>query len=86
MAMSPLGKALRALGTMREYENGPRGVTGFVWRWWNPLVWIIVPLAVIVCILLEGIPETFRYPHQMGFTVDPYYKKNGLPVRWLSKF
>lgn len=84
MALSPLGKALRALGTMREYENGSHGVTGFVWRWYNPLVWVIVPLMLIISILVSGIPETFRYPHHMGFCVDPYYKRHNLPVRWIK--
>lgn len=84
MAMSKLGKVLRALGTMREYKNGSSH--GFVWRWFNPLVWVIVPVAYLLAILFQGIPETFRYPHEMGMCVDPYFKKNGKPVIWLSRF
>ena len=80
--MSTIAKTVRLLGMMREYENG--NTTSFVWRFWHPLVWVVLPVVYLISILCYGVVEAFRYPHEMGMCVHPYFKKNGIPVKWLK--
>lgn len=76
---SPVGRFLIRFAIVRTYNNH----AGLVWNYWNPLAWVIIPIAVIASILLLGIPETFRKPSDLGFGIDPFYINNpDYPLKW----
>lgn len=66
---------------IRVYRDGDG--FGFVWRWWNPLAWIAAPLAFIVGVLVQGVPETLRYKHNLGFGMNPWFVENPERLEWI---
>lgn len=81
MSLSPLGKALKAARVIRIYKDGD--ARGFVWRWWNPLSWIIAPLSFAFVCAMQGIPETIRYKHDVGFGMKPWFIEHPNRLEWL---
>ena len=81
MGRTIFGNVFHALAMTREYKDGD--TFGFVWRWWNPLVYLVIPPIILFCILFAGIPETFRRPHELGFGVNPYFARNNIPLEWV---
>lgn len=79
--MTPFGRILKALGVIRLYRNGDGH--GFVWRWWNPITWVAAPLIVLVVVLLQGVPQTLRHPHEVGFGTHPYFIDHPDKLEWL---
>jgi len=77
--MKPVGKFLYYTGTIRLYRNGDG--MGFIWRWWNPLSWILAPILIILSVFIIGSRDTFASIEDIGLRVDPYVKKHG--VEWL---
>lgn len=79
--ITKFGQALRLSGAARFYHNGD-GV-GFVWRWWHPLAWVMAPLAFVVSVLVDGVPETLRYRYEVGFGINPWFKAHPDELEWL---
>ena len=79
--MSVIGKILYYSGSVRIYANG--GGAGFLWRWWYPLSWVLCPIAYLMSFLIIGIPETIRYPHDMGIVMAPFFIEHPDKLRWL---
>jgi hypothetical protein len=78
--LAPVGKVMYYTGAAKFYHNGDG--SGFVWRYYNPVSWVFIILTIIASILLEGIPETFFRPFDLGFGMDPYFKKNPDQLKW----
>lgn len=78
--MKPLAKIIIWLRIARFYKNG----NGFVWNWFNPLSWIIAPIFFLTNVLLEGIIDTWKYRYEIGFGMDPYFKKHPDKLMWLK--
>mgnify|MGYP003452997130 CR=1 FL=1 len=81
-SLRPVGRILAKLYIARLYANGNDSV-GFVWRLWNPLAWVLIPLAIITSILIVGIPETFSDKSNLGLCVDPWFEKNPEQLKWI---
>ena len=80
-SLRPIGRIIVKLYAAKLYANGDSA--GFVWRWWNPLAWILAPLAVIASILVAGIPETISERHDIGFGVSPWFKQHPERLQWI---
>ena len=72
--LSPIGKILYYTKTARFYHDGDG--CGFLWRWCNPLTYIFLPVLVLISVLMYGILDTRM--HELGLTINPYFKKNGI--------
>ena len=79
--MNPFGKLLMMLYIVRVYRNGDG--FSFVWRFWNPLSWVLAPIAFLGCAYSEGVPYTLEYKHEIGFGIDPYFIKHPEQLEWL---
>lgn len=75
------GKVLYSLKSVRFYQNGD-GV-GFVWIYWNPISWIMIPVFLIIHVLMVGIPDTKQNIHECGITLNPYFKKHPEKLVWV---
>lgn len=62
--LKPLGLLIRRTGAAKFFHNGDG--TGFLWRWWHPLAWVMVPLLIVLQVLIEGIPEMWRSRSDLG--------------------
>lgn len=80
--MKPLMKFFYYTGCIKLYKNGD--VIGFVWRWWHPLCIAVVPVLFLCSIILVGVMETFKYKHDLGVGVDPFFKRNPEKLEWLG--
>jgi hypothetical protein len=80
MGLSLFGKAIAATGAMRLYENG--SATGFVWRWWHPLSWVVGPLLFILQGFVTGFPDAWRYRHDLGFRMNPWFVEHPERLKW----
>lgn len=77
--LTTFAKIVIALRIIRTYNNH----AGWVWQYWNPLAWVMIPLTIVASILFSGIPETFRKPSDLGFGIDPFYINNPkYPLEW----
>ena len=81
--MKPLAKFVLWSRICRFYKNGSG--FGFVWNWINPLSWIIAPIIFLTHTILYGILETWKYRHNVGLGIDPYFKKHPEKLVWLKK-
>lgn len=81
MALNRLGRAINATGAMKRYRDGD--TEGFVWRWWHPLSWISAPLLFIFYGFVSGFPEAWRYRHDVGLRMKPWFKDNPDRLDWL---
>jgi len=80
--MSKFGQVLKRLWLIRVYRDGDGH--GFVWRWWNPLVWVVAPMAIGFVILMHGIPETFRRKHEVGIGMKPWFLQHPERLEWMQ--
>lgn len=76
-----IGKVLAYIGCAKLYKNGDS--VDFIWRWWNPLSYPALSIFVVINVLVEGAPCTFSTPHDLGLTVNPYYKHNPEKLEWI---
>lgn len=81
--MNTLGKILFYLCVIRVYKNGDG--FGFVWRWWNPASWILMPLVFIGSAYFEGVPFTLEYKYNIGIGLDPYFVKHPEQLEWINE-
>lgn len=79
--MNKLGLLLYSMMVIRVYKDGDD--FGFVWRWWNPLSWILAPLAFIGMVSYYGVPYTLNNTHEVGFKICPYFVENPQQLEWL---
>lgn len=80
-SLKPVGRFLAKTGSAKIYANGDS--VGFVWRWWHPLSWVFAPTAIIISILMQGIPETLVDRHHLGFGLSPWLKANPDQLHWI---
>lgn len=78
--LTPIGKIMRITGVARFYRDG--NGARFIWRWWHPLSWILAPLFVVVSVVLDGIFDTWRYRHDIGIGMKPWFKERPAELRW----
>lgn len=79
--MNKLGRTLKWIRVIRVYKDGDG--FGFVWRWWNPLTWLLAPGFVWFAVLMQGIPETLRAPHDIGFGIKPWFIEHPERFEWV---
>lgn len=79
--LTALGRLIRMLGAARFYRDGSGA--GFVWRWWHPLAWVIAPLSFVASVAVAGFPDTWRYRHEIGIGMKPWFKERPEDLRWL---
>lgn len=79
--LSFLGKIFFYTKAAKFYKNGD--ALSFVWCWWNPLSWVFAVIFFLLSVLLDGISDTWRYRHELGFCVDPFFVKSGKKIEWL---
>jgi len=79
--LTSLGRFLYRGKIIRVYRDGDGH--GFMWRWWNPLVWIAAPLAFAFVCLMQGIPEAIKYKHVAGFGMKPWFIDHPERLEWL---
>jgi hypothetical protein len=77
-SLSLFGKVLIQLKIVRAYHNGD--TVGFVWRFWNPLSWMCIPVYILVYILIDGISKLTL--SECLFTVEPFFKTH--PFEWVD--
>lgn len=80
--MKLLGKVIVWLHVCKFYKNGS-GV-GFVWNWFNPLSWIIAPIIFLTNVFLFGILETWKYRHEVGIGINPFFEKHPEKLVWMK--
>ena len=76
------GKFFYYTKAARFYYDGDG--LGFIWNWWNPISWICLPVFFIVHILFTGIPETFKYKHDLGIGMNPHFKQYPEHLEWMK--
>lgn len=81
MSLSPFGRALKASRAIRVYKDGD--AHGFVWRWWNPVAWIVAPPLILFAIGMQGAPETFRNLHYIGIGMKPWFIQHPDRLEWV---
>ncbi len=79
--LRPLGKIAAKTYVIKVYKNGSS--VGFVWRWWNPLSWVLFPLLCIFSVLYVGIPGTIEDKAALGLGVDDYFKIFPEQLKWI---
>jgi hypothetical protein len=80
--MKLFGKVIVWLHVCKFYKNGS-GV-GFVWNWLNPLSWIIALIIFLTNVFLFGMLETWKYRHEVGIGIDPFFEKHPEKLVWLK--
>jgi hypothetical protein len=73
MGLNRIGRAIKATGAMKCWKDGD-GVA-FIWRWWHPLSWVLIPLMLIASVLFSGIPETWNYREDLGLRLSDYWRE-----------
>lgn len=81
LGLTPAGHLIRMLGAARFYRNGSGA--GFVWRWWHPMTWVFAPSSFIASVIISGFPETWRYRHEIGIGMNPWFKERPDELKWL---
>ena len=76
------GKFIYFLGAAKFYYNGD--TLGYVWRWWHPLSWLLLPVFFVISVLIVGFPETVKYKHDLGIDIAPFFKQNPEQLEWLK--
>lgn len=72
----------KAIKVAKVYRDGDG--YGFVWRWWNPLSWIIAPIVFVVACGFDGIPQAWQGRSYLGFGMSQYFIKNPDKLEWLK--
>lgn len=78
--LAPIGRLIRSTGAARFYHDGDGA--GFVWRWWHPLTWVLAPLGLVAMCAITGVPEAWRYRHDIGLGMKPWFKDNPDRLEW----
>lgn len=58
----------------------------FIFNWWHPLAWVMIPVTFILSILIEGLPRTLEDMHHLGFKMNPWFAKNGKEIEWINRY
>lgn len=82
LGLTPVGRVIFMSRAARFYRNGDSA--GFLWRWWHPIAWIVAPLGFVASVIVTGIPDTWRYKHELGFGMNPWFKQRPDELRWLT--
>jgi len=78
-SLSPVGRFLVAVKAIRLYTDG--NGTSFIWRWYHPLTWVLVPIALILGSFLLGAIEITGDLSGWGLRKSDYFR--GKEVEWL---
>lgn len=66
---------------LRPFRDG--STISAVWIWWHPVAWVLAPLSAVLAILMNGVPDFWRYRHENGFGLSPYWKARRNEIKWL---
>lgn len=83
-----LGRVMYATKVISLYKDGD--VYGFVWKWINPLTWVIAPIVIVMSILLRFVTSGLSgfdrktFLSDIGFSVSPYFKQNPEKLEWMK--
>jgi hypothetical protein len=77
--LSAFGKVAVYTGMIKRYKNG--SAQDFIWRWYNPLVWVLVPIIIVGGCLILGAIQILEDLHGWGLCMHPYFKDK--EVEWL---
>lgn len=55
------------------YKSG-KEIGGVVWKWKNPLSWVVAPLVFLVAAWFNGYTEAVKNKHNLGFGLPPYWE------------
>lgn len=72
--MKPLPKFLKIVKSINVWEDGD--AISFIWNWWHPLAWILVPVFFILSVILYGLLETIENSDDIGLGLSEYWKEN----------
>ena len=81
--LTPLGRVIRLLGAARFYHNGD--AIFLVWRWWHPVAWFLAALFFTLSAIIEGVPRTCRQREDIGFRVNPYFRRHPEELDWIGR-
>lgn len=76
------GKIIYHSGAARFYYDGDG--LGFVWNWWHPLTWFMAPILLMIHVVLEGVIEAWKYKHDLGIGMKPWFKENPERLEWMK--
>jgi hypothetical protein len=73
--------------TIRLYKDGDG--FGYLWRWWNPITWILAPCVIVIefayRFLTEGVSGFDKeILSDVGITIRPFFKKNPEKLKWFK--
>jgi len=77
-----LFRTLWRLRMFKAYYDGD--AIGFIVRWWNPLAWIWLMIAVPISILMVGISEWEDIKCGTGISIKPWFKEHSDRLEWIS--
>lgn len=80
--MRPLAKFLYYTRAAKFYYDGD--TLGFVWRFWNPISWVLLPLIVILYAVIVGVPQAYKDKNGMGIGINNYFKKHPDRLQWFK--
>lgn len=72
--MKPLPKFLKIVKAINVWEDGD--TISFIWNWWHPLAWLLVPFFFILSVILYGLLETIENSDDIGLGLSEYWKEN----------
>lgn len=81
--MKPVAKFILWSRMCKLYKNG--NSFGFVWNWFNPLSWVCFPILFLTQVIMYGILETWRYKHEIGLGMNPYFKEHPEKLVWIKR-
>lgn len=70
--MTGFGRLLIALYVLRPYAQYE-----VVWRWWNPLTWVVAPIVITITALMIAADAIWRERDSFALRVKPWYRENG---------
>lgn len=79
--MNKLSNFLKSLWVIRVYKDGDG--FGFVWRWLNPLTWLLAPVFILYAVLMQGVPETLANLHYVGIGINPWFIERPERLEWI---
>lgn len=81
--MKPLAKFLYYTKAAKFYYNGD--CLGFVWRYWHPLTWVLLPLLAMLFVGLVGVPQAYKDRDDIGIGVTKYFKQHPEQLYWFKR-
>lgn len=81
--MKPIAEFIIWARISHFYKNGSG--FGFIWNWWNPISWFSFPIIFLTSCVLHGTIETWKYRHNIGLGIDPFFKKHPEKLVWVKR-